>query len=425
MSWRSSGGVAQEFLCVRLPREGDDAAALIVMNVEIGALEDLRRTLEQVHDLTPSEAEVVAHLARGRSIDEIAAVKGTSTNTVRTQVKQAFAKTGTSRQGELIALVLNGPAGWFRLVGEPQGSTRTRTATAHGSPEGSGVLDLEDGRALSYGNYGPESGQPVVACHHLLGSRYDAPGERELLDRLQIRLIVPERPGIGGSTPVEKRSLMGWAQDLGQLVDALGLDRFHVLGLSSGGPHAAACAAHLSDRVIGVGMAASLMPWDDLPAGTPVDLTQRFLVGMARRWPAGVRSLLVRRYRAQLDRPDSALAELISRGNAADASLFDSPDLASLRLRDLQAAARVPPDVFADELVMLFRPWQFSLRDLRVPIQIWHGRLDDFFSCDQAEAMSRGLRDCRVALEEGWGHFFFYREWERLLRELVELGADA
>ena len=418
--WEASNGASQEFLCAPMPGDPASPSAMIVMYVEIGEFDRFCDTLQADHGLTPSEAQVAAHLAQGRSIEEIAAAKGTSANTVRTQVKQALAKTGTRRQGELIALVVNASGSWLRLLDDPPSPPRSPVRRNETGVNDTGMLDLEDGRILGFGDYGPESGQPVVVCHHLFGSRKDTPLDLGLLDRLDVRLIVPERPGIGSSTAVDKHGLLACAEDVAQLVDALGIESFHLLGTSSGGPHAAACAALLPERVRGLGLAASLMPWDELPAGTPVDLTHRFLVGMSRRWPAGVRALLVRRYRAQLGRPDAALIDLIARGNAADVRLFEVPAIAERRLRNVRTAARVAPDVFASELVTLFRPWGFSLRDLRLPIRVWHGRMDDFFSCSQAESLARELPDCRARFRDDWGHFFFYREWEMLLSDLLD-----
>jgi DNA-binding CsgD family transcriptional regulator len=61
--------------------------------------------LRGLHGLTPAEAELVGQLARGRSLEEAARARGVSINTVRSQLKQVFSKTGTSRQGELVQLV--------------------------------------------------------------------------------------------------------------------------------------------------------------------------------------------------------------------------------------------------------------------------------------------------------------------------------
>jgi pimeloyl-ACP methyl ester carboxylesterase len=46
------------------------------------------------------------------------------------------------------------------------------------------------------------------------------------------------------------------------VADALGIDRFAVMGHSSGGPHAVACAALLPERVLAVLSVAGLAPYD-------------------------------------------------------------------------------------------------------------------------------------------------------------------
>jgi DNA-binding CsgD family transcriptional regulator/PAS domain-containing protein len=65
-------------------------------------------TLRSFYDLTPAEAELVGLLAEGYSLEETAARRGVTLNTVRSQLKQVFAKTDTNRQGALVRLVLTG-----------------------------------------------------------------------------------------------------------------------------------------------------------------------------------------------------------------------------------------------------------------------------------------------------------------------------
>jgi DNA-binding CsgD family transcriptional regulator len=62
--------------------------------------------LQDLFSLTSGEARVVARLVQGRSVDEVAAELKISVETVRTHVRRVLAKTATSRQGELISLVL-------------------------------------------------------------------------------------------------------------------------------------------------------------------------------------------------------------------------------------------------------------------------------------------------------------------------------
>jgi DNA-binding CsgD family transcriptional regulator/PAS domain-containing protein len=83
----------------------DAVASVILTDPEIG-LDPAVELLRNLHDLTPAETELVSHLARGRSLEETAQARGVSINTARSQLKVVFSKTGTSRQGELLQLVL-------------------------------------------------------------------------------------------------------------------------------------------------------------------------------------------------------------------------------------------------------------------------------------------------------------------------------
>jgi DNA-binding CsgD family transcriptional regulator len=105
------------------PRDGGDSisvilvpagpahpgAALFIADPEAGfSISDER--LMSLYSLTRSEAQVVARLARGLTLEEIAAERGQQVNTIRTQVKSVFRKTNTRRQSDVIKLVLSGPA---------------------------------------------------------------------------------------------------------------------------------------------------------------------------------------------------------------------------------------------------------------------------------------------------------------------------
>jgi DNA-binding CsgD family transcriptional regulator len=61
--------------------------------------------LQALFDLSPAEARIASQLTDGRSIEQIAALNGLSHNTIRTQLKSVFAKTGVQRQAELVSLL--------------------------------------------------------------------------------------------------------------------------------------------------------------------------------------------------------------------------------------------------------------------------------------------------------------------------------
>ncbi len=102
------------------------------------------------------------------------------------------------------------------------------------------------------------SGPIVVALHGLPGSARDfrwlAPGLSG------IRLLRIEQPGFGG-TPVSTERGVSLAARAGfvlRALDAIGVDRFFVLGHSMGGPLAMATAASAVDRALGVVLLSSV-----------------------------------------------------------------------------------------------------------------------------------------------------------------------
>ena len=107
-----------------------------------------------------------------------------------------------------------------------------------------GKLTLRDGRTLAYMDRGPRTGIPVFHFHSFQGSRLERMAATDdLLAKLNIRLISPDRPGIGLSTPARDRTVVGWAADVRQLTDHLlgPLQPFSILGFSAGATYALAC----------------------------------------------------------------------------------------------------------------------------------------------------------------------------------------
>jgi DNA-binding CsgD family transcriptional regulator len=84
---------------------GFPAIGFVVVDRESALLPD-PAILQNLYALTPAEARVTQKLLTGRSIEEIAKDAGISVETGRTHLKRILSKTGTTRQGELIAHIL-------------------------------------------------------------------------------------------------------------------------------------------------------------------------------------------------------------------------------------------------------------------------------------------------------------------------------
>jgi DNA-binding CsgD family transcriptional regulator/PAS domain-containing protein len=104
---RPSGAPALVALATPLPpssRPPGGAGAAVALFLRDPANEPVASTtrLERLYDLTPAEARLAARLAAGEGLDEAADALGVRRETVRSQLKSVFAKTGTRRQGELL-----------------------------------------------------------------------------------------------------------------------------------------------------------------------------------------------------------------------------------------------------------------------------------------------------------------------------------
>ena len=109
---------------------------------------------------------------------------------------------------------------------------------------------LPDGRRLGFGDYGDPAGDPVLFFHGWPSSRYQGKLLHDLAAQRGLRVIAPDRPGVGLSDPLPGRGFASWPGDVAGLADALGIGRFKIYGISGGGPYTLATSAALPERVI-------------------------------------------------------------------------------------------------------------------------------------------------------------------------------
>src|SRR3990172_3369561 len=110
-------------------------------------------------------------------------------------------------------------------------------------------VKLPDGTMVGYAEAGDPAGPPVMYLHGSPSSRLEVglPGIREAAEGLGLRVLAPDRPGMGLSTFC-RYSIADYPQLVRSFADALGLGRFAVTGVSGGGKEACARAWALGDR---------------------------------------------------------------------------------------------------------------------------------------------------------------------------------
>jgi pimeloyl-ACP methyl ester carboxylesterase len=125
-------------------------------------------------------------------------------------------------------------------------------------------LALSDGRTLHVYDTGTGDGAAGLTVFWHRGTpNTGAPPEPLFAAAAErgIRWVSRDRPGYGGSTPHPGREVASAAADVASIADALGIDRFAVMGHSGGGPHALACAAVLPGRVLAAVCMSGLAPF--------------------------------------------------------------------------------------------------------------------------------------------------------------------
>lgn len=285
-----------------------------------------------------------------------------------------------------------------------------------------GEVLLPDGRTLSYAELGDPEGRPFIFCHGTPGSRLDFTDD-DLLPKVEgLRLILPERPGFGRSSPQPNRTFKGWAEDVEALADHLGLEKFIISGGSGGCPHALAVAAYLPDRVDAAFVFASPAPADFRGATRGMSLGNRlglWLNGNASRLLARLIESNVRLLKSD---PKRYIVALQGQTGPTDAAYLNDPKYRESAIKTLQEAYRQGSagHVADAKLAMSRKPWSFDLQNIRAPVVIWQGSEDRLVTTEMGVRLQRSIPNARLNIVQGAGHMLLERPEviEELEREL-------
>jgi pimeloyl-ACP methyl ester carboxylesterase len=267
-------------------------------------------------------------------------------------------------------------------------------------------ITLRDGRRLGFAELGDLTGRPLFYCHGWPGSRVEACALSDVCAGMGVRVIAPDRPGCGLSDFKSRRTIPNWADDLCELADHLGLDAFAVLGISGGGPYAAACAERFPERVLTAALVCSMAPLGAAGITRGMALPHRCLLHFAQSFPVLARILAAPCLCAIWGRGEQAIPRHIE-------ERLPKPDrqtLASSRLRTILASSsresfRNGPRGPAWDGLLYARPWGFRVQDIRIPVAVWHGERDIIVPATMGHYLAGALRQCRARFLPEDGHF--------------------
>ncbi len=256
-------------------------------------------------------------------------------------------------------------------------------------------LELKDGRTLHvYDARTDDTDARLTVIWHHGTPNTGAPPEPlfAAADRYGVQWVSYDRPGYGGSTPRAGRDIASAAEDVASIADALGIDRFAVMGHSGGAPHALACAALLPGRVLAAVCASGPAPF----GAEGLD----WFGGMAGASAAELGAAAAGR-RALEDH--IATAEF-------DPEVFTRADQAALAgawswlARVAGQAIEAGPEGMVDDNLAYVGPWGFDPGRVSPPVLFLHGGQDRMVPSSHATWLAGQVPCAEVWIRPDDGH---------------------
>ncbi len=283
-------------------------------------------------------------------------------------------------------------------------------------------ITLPDERKLAYTEFGQPDGYPVIYFHGGGGSRLDPLllGD-ELISQFGIRLIAADRPGIGQSDPQPNRGFSDCPKDIVILADALGLDKFSVLGVSSGGGYVFACAAKIPERLLSAVAISGAWDMDSLQ---DLPMFSRWIYTLSKTFPfllQGVMKLALRPFQGS---PGKLLASFKKQLPAVDYAVFQSLSrLQASRESTIEAMRQGTKGITLDILLYL-HPWDFKAAEIQMPVQLFHGEQDTKVPISMARKVSDRLPTAQLFTYPNEGHISIIANQFETIAQALKNEAD-
>ncbi|MFX1313406.1 MAG: alpha/beta fold hydrolase [Promethearchaeota archaeon] len=264
------------------------------------------------------------------------------------------------------------------------------------------VLKLRDGRNLGYAESGDLNGKPIFHFHGHPSSRLEIRIFGQKAKKYGVHIIAVDRPGIGLSDFKPEMNFLDWSDDVIELADHLGLDKFVVEGISGGGPYAIACAYNISERLTCCAIIAGMGLYNWSKKG--MMLSNRIGFFISRRLP-----FLIKRFvkveKKTLEDQES-IEKFAKNLPEPDMKLFNEPQFVNNFKEAAKEAYRSGLDGVIHEEKLYVKPWGFNLEEISPNLQVyvWHGDMDVFVPISFGHKFCELIPNCKGFFYPNEGH---------------------
>jgi pimeloyl-ACP methyl ester carboxylesterase len=233
-------------------------------------------------------------------------------------------------------------------------------------------------------------------------------------------VVTFDRPGYGRSSVQRERTIVSVADDAVAVADALGWERFSVLGVSGGGPHALAVGVRAPGRVLALGLAVGAVPAEMAEPDDLIAINREAIRRAHEEGRASLEEFLAEPAAQIASDPSAALDAAMADAPTVDQEMLRRPDIRELLAESLREGFANGPLGWFDDSWALTRPWGFELREVTAPVHMWYGELDRNVPIRAVQSMASELTIASFEIIPGAGHFGWMIHEERVLQTLLD-----
>jgi len=280
-------------------------------------------------------------------------------------------------------------------------------------------IKLSDGRRLGFAEYGYVRGKTILYFHGGISCRLDLAWAASHFASRGIKVIAPDRPGVGISDPKPDRTMIDWAADIEELMMQLELDDCALLGWSLGSAYVLPCALALGEMFTKVATVGSCAAFDSPEYIAELGLfMDRFLLSCPEKYRWVARAVLNLSTKA----PPHMLKKLAE--SEVSKSQADHEILKLMSTRDvtdfLMGSLQQGPDGVIDDYWVVREPWGFPVEEIGIDMTLFQGEEDYLAPMSGALRLSKLIPGARLVTIPRAGHFLMHTHLDQVLDALVK-----
>lgn len=266
-------------------------------------------------------------------------------------------------------------------------------------------LQLKNGLVLGYAEYGDPQGEVMFYHHGWPSARVQGVLMHEVALKYRLRIIAPDRPGIGLSDFQPKRTLLDWPDTLAELAAHVGAEKFHVLAWSGGGPYLLAVAKVMPERLLSATVCCGAPPLMFL-GYQHMFWVYRFMIRLRAYAPwmlALVLSLGKKIAGGDPTRPP--LRWLMRMLGTEDRRVLSDPAIFHVVSRGVIESMKNGPRMVIADADIYLSEWGFEVSHIHMLVHFWHGKADRNISWKYSEQIAAIMPHVTTRWFEHEGHY--------------------